>query len=261
MKRLSIIIPAHNEAERIGKTLEAYGNFFRKIKNDKIIDFEIIVVINNTTDKTNEIVKKYKNLFKEITYLDFKEGGKGFAIIEGFKDALKRDNDLIGFVDADMATSPESFYDLVKEIKDCEGVIASRAIKGADAKFTFKRKITHKGFNFIARSFFFFPYKDTQCGAKLFRRKTVREIHKNLKLTKWAFDINLLYLCKKKKLKIKEIPTVWEDKEGSKIASMLKISLQMFLGVLRLRIIMSPIEPLARQVRFIARWGDKLINN
>ena len=87
MQRVSIVIPAYNEEERIGKTLEEYCKFFRKKK--EII--EILVVLNACKDDTLKIVKRFQKKFKEIRFLDFERGGKGFAIVEGFKDALKRD--------------------------------------------------------------------------------------------------------------------------------------------------------------------------
>ena len=97
--KVSIVIPAYNEEKRIGNTLEKYIKFLR----DKKVKFEILIIINNTTDNTEKVVKNYMKRFPEIRYLNFQQGGKGFAVIEGFKDALKRDNDLIGFVDADNA--------------------------------------------------------------------------------------------------------------------------------------------------------------
>src|SRR3989344_8183585 len=109
--KISIIIPAYNEEKRIGRTLEEYLKFFSiKKKQEKIRNFEILVVINNTKDRTEEIVKEKQKKCMELRYLNFKQGGKGFAITEGFKDALKRDNKLIGFVDADMSTSPEEYF-------------------------------------------------------------------------------------------------------------------------------------------------------
>ena len=78
---ISIIIPAHNEEKRIKETLEAYCSFFNELKQKNILNSEIIIVINNTTDKTEEIVKKYSNRYKEIKYLNFKQGGKGFALL------------------------------------------------------------------------------------------------------------------------------------------------------------------------------------
>ena len=125
--KLCIIIPACNEEKRIGRTLKEYCRFFsKKLKSD----FEIIVVINNTNDRTEEIVKNHRKKCRELKYLNLKQGGKGFAVIQGFKEALKKDFDLIGFVDADMATPPRSFYDLIENIKDYDGVIASRYILG-----------------------------------------------------------------------------------------------------------------------------------
>ena len=94
----------------------------------------------------------------------------------------------------------------------------------------------------------------------MFKRKIIEQIGEEIKLTEWAFDINLLYLCKKKKFKINEFPTIWEDKDGSKISSVPKTSFQMFSGVVRLRLIYSPFEKLLRPVKFILKIGDKLLN-
>ena len=91
---LSIVVPAYNEEKRIGRTLEEYCKYFRGKKNE-LKSFEILVVLNNCRDNTLEIVKEKKLKFKEIRYLNFQQGGKGFAITEGFKDSLKRNNELI----------------------------------------------------------------------------------------------------------------------------------------------------------------------
>jgi len=258
--KVSIVIPACNEEKRIRKTLEEYLRFFSEIKKKTNLDFEILIVINNTQDKTEEIVIEFTNKYKELRYLNFKQGGKGFAIIEGFKDSLKRDNDLIGFVDADLATPPEAYYDLIENIGNFMGVIADRWIKGAKVKKqTLKRQIISRGFNFIVRVFFIMPYKDTQCGAKLFRREVIDKIIPTLNLTQWAFDVNLLYVCKKNKFKIKSVPTTWEEIPGSNI-NILRAPLQMFLGVMRLRLVNSIFEPILRPVKFILVIGDRLIN-
>ena len=86
--KISIIIPAYNEEKRIGNTLQVYSAYFESIRKLKSLDYEILVSINNTTDKTLEIVKKFQKKDKRIIYLNLPKGGKGYAIIEGFKDAL-----------------------------------------------------------------------------------------------------------------------------------------------------------------------------
>jgi len=239
--RVSIVIPAYNEEERIGNTLNEYGRFFKDLKNQGILDFEIVIVINCSTDKTEEIVKKYSKEYKEIVYFVLKEKGKGLAIIEGFKDALTRNNDLIGFVDADLATGPEAFYDLARRIKTSDVAIASRYVKGAvvHPKQTPKRILMSRVFNILVRTLFFMPYRDTQCGAKLIKRHALERTIDELKITQWAIDINILYALRKKDFRIKEIPTVWSDKSGSKI-NWKRTSLGMAFAVIRLRIINSP---------------------
>jgi glycosyltransferase involved in cell wall biosynthesis len=252
-------MPAYNEEKRIGATLEAYGRFFNNLKKEKKLDYEILVVINNTKDKTEEVVKKFQRKNKNIRFLNFKQGGKGFAIIEGFKDSLRRKNDMIGFVDADMATPPESLYRLVLNINNFDGVMASRWIKGSIVRGrTLKKRIFSSGFNFIVRSLFMFNYRDTQCGAKLFKKHLIEKILPELNLTQWAFDVNLLYSCRKHGFIIKEVPTVWQDQKESKIKPSTPV--QMFAGVVRLRAINSPFEPLLRPLKPFAGFMDLLIN-
>ena len=126
---ISIVIPAYNEEKRIGKILENYGAFFEEKKRKKEIkDFEILIAINGTTDRTEYVVKEFMKKYREIRYIDCgKVDAKGMAIIEGFKDALKNpENNLLGFVDGDMSTPPEAYYDLVKNIGIYDGVIAEQ---------------------------------------------------------------------------------------------------------------------------------------
>ncbi|HRZ85761.1 MAG TPA: glycosyltransferase [Candidatus Paceibacterota bacterium] len=262
---LSIIIPAHDEEKRIGPTLEAYNKFFDGIEEiDKIIkhekngfNYEIIVVVNNSIDKTLEIVEKLskKQKGKKIKVLNFVEGGKGFAIIEGFKEAIKHKSKLIGFVDADMATGPDAFYDLVRNINNNDGIIASRYIKGSvvNPKQSFQRVVSSRLFNFWIRVLLILPYRDTQCGAKLFKRESITKVIDKLIITKWAFDVDLLYCMKKSKLKIKEFPTVWSDKEYSTI-NFKKAGPMMALAVIRLRLLNSPFSNIVKLYDKLPEW-------
>ena len=249
---ISIVIPAYNEEERIGKILERYANFFRQKKKDKEIgNFEILIVINNTKDKTEEIVKEFSKKYKEIRYLNFLQGGKGFAITQGFKDALKRDNELIGFVDADMSTPPEAFYDLIRNIGNYDGVIGDRWHKRS--KITKKqgplRRFISRGYNLIIRTLFFLPFKDTQCGAKLFKRKVLEGNINKIVSSQWNFDIALLFcLRKESKARIKSIPTIWNNDENSKV-NLKRTPVRMFASSIRLRLIHSPFKFIVRAYR------------
>ena len=242
---ISIIIPAHMEERRIGETLEAYGKFFHYVKED----VEIVVVINNTRDRTEKVVQEYQKRFPFIRYLNFREGGKGFAIREGFRDVLRgdsSDNNLMGFVDADMATTPEAFYDLIKNIGEYDGIIASRYVKGAvvNPKQSMKRIIGSRVFNYLVRAMFMMNFHDTQCGCKLFKREAIEKIIDDLSITQWAFDVNLLYKMRKAGLNIKEHPTVWSDKEYGHLGGgdFLHSGIRMALACIRLRLINSPFK-------------------
>ena len=244
--RISIVIPAYNEEKRISPMLARYGEYFEGLRLSIGLDYELLVVINNTKDNTLLKVKEAQKINSHVRYLDFKQGGKGFAIIEGFKDALKRPNDLIGFVDADMATPPEAFYSLVSSVGNCDGVIASRwNSKSIVTKQTTFFKVKSFIFNLIVRSLFFFPYRDTQCGAKIFTRKAVEMVYDKMSITKWAFDIDLLYKLRKLGFDVVEIPTIWESKDDSRI-KVISASLEMLLAVVRLRLVHSPFSFIVR---------------
>ena len=249
---ISIVVPAHNEEKRIRKMLEGYGSFFTEKKNKKEIEnFEILVVINNTKDKTEELVKEFSKKYKGIKYLNFKQGGKGFAIIEGFKDALKRDNEVIGFVDADMATPPEAFYDLIKNINNYDGIIADRWNKKSRIvpKQNLFRRFISRGYNIIVRILFLMPFRDTQCGAKLYKREILEKNYKKLITINWNFDIALLYcLRKESNARIKTIPTLWHDEKGSKV-HLKRTPILMFASLIRLRLIHSPFKFIVRAYR------------
>ncbi|MBI4159214.1 glycosyltransferase [Candidatus Woesearchaeota archaeon] len=244
---LSIIIPAYNEEKRILKTLQEYINYLRGK-----INFEILVVINGCTDNTLSVVSQIARKNKEIKYIDVgKVASKGAAVLEGFK---RVESDLIGFVDADLATKPGAFYDLVKNIKDYDAIIASRWIKGAkmDHRQPLTRIIAGRAFNILVNVFFNLKIKDTQCGAKLFKKHVVKAILPSMgKTTGWAFDVNLLYAIKRNHFKTKEIPTVWNEPGGSHLN--LKTIFEMFLAIIRLRLIYS-------RFKFIVTLYNKVKN-
>ncbi len=247
MRTITIVIPAHNEERRIRRTLENYGEFFREKKKKKEIkDFEILIIINNTHDGTEEIVKKFSKKYKEIKYLKFEQGGKGFAIIEGFRNALKGGNEIIGFVDADMSTPPSAFYELIRNIRSYDGAIADRWNRKSSFQYSSFKKIRSKIYNFWVRALFLFPYKDTQCGAKVFKREILEKNMRKVVSSDFNFDVALLFCLRKEaNARILSVPTVWKEAEGTTTFS-IKSPIMMFLSAFRLRVFHSPFKFLLR---------------
>jgi glycosyltransferase involved in cell wall biosynthesis len=213
MKDLSIIIPAYNEENRIGKTLSQLGKYFK----NKKIDIEILVVVNNTTDNTVEIVKKYKEKYPFIKYTNIRKAiGKGGAISVGLRKATGK---YIGFMDADGASTPAEVLRLYKKIisNDKDVVIASRYMKESQIKgeLPVYRIIFSRIFNLIVKLLFGLNYKDTQCGLKIFKREVAQGLSRKIISNKWTIDINLLLICKYLGYSVAEIPSIWTAKEGS----------------------------------------------
>ena len=244
---LSIIIPAYNEEKRISSTLSDYSLFFNNVYKK---NYEIVVVLNGCKDNTLGVVKKLSKKYKSIRYINFDDAiGKGRAVIEGFKSANGK---LIGFVDADDSTKPDAYYELVKNIDGFDSIIASRWIDGAEVspQQPIVRRIASRTFNFLVRLFLGIEVHDSQCGAKLFKKSSLKSVLPHLGITRWAFDVDLLYQFKRNGFSIKEIPTVWSDSPGSSL-NVKKASKEMFLAIVRLRLIYSPFK-------FIVKIYDKL---
>lgn len=223
IKRMSIIIPAHNEAGRIGRTLDAYSTFFKAYQQEQGVDYELVVVLNGCVDNTSAVVERAQVIHGNIVIIDEPKAGKGLAVKLGFCDALNRPNDIIGFVDADMATLPQDYAALIQYLREYDGVIANRYMPGSDIhpKRPFIKKWGRKlVYHSLIRYMFGLSYSDYQCGAKIFTRQGLEKIAPQMQIAQWAFDVELLYLCKKYGYTIKQAPTVWRDQADSKLKVM-----------------------------------------
>jgi glycosyltransferase involved in cell wall biosynthesis len=249
---LLILIPAFNEERRIEPVLRDYAQFFQKNYSGK---FRLFVVLNGCTDNTLGVVQKVSADFPEVRALEFRSAiGKGGALIEGLR--LASLGDLIGYVDADGATPPHAFLDLVKKIGAADCVIGSRWLPGAviHESQSSKRQFASRVFHLIVQLLFWLGIRDTQCGAKVMKREVVEKIHDHLQIADMAFDINLLVAIRHAGFKILEVPTEWTDQIGSKVA-LTRTSFTMLLSVIRVRLIYWPwIYQLLRPLRPLEVW-------
>ncbi|MBI5385274.1 MAG: glycosyltransferase [Verrucomicrobia bacterium] len=249
---LLLLIPAYNEADRIEPVLTDYARYFRANYQGK---FVLLVVLNGCRDNTRAVVERVASENPNLCFVEFHEPiGKGGALIEGLKYAPLAD--FIGYVDADGATAPAAFHDLIKLADQADCVIASRWLPGAvlHQSQTQQRRFASRVFHLIVQLLFWMDIRDTQCGAKIMSRAAVQQIHSSLCIADMAFDINLLYAVKRAGFKILEVPTEWTDKAGSKVV-LGRTSLTMLLSVLRLRVIHSPFRGLFRLFHPIEEWA------
>ena len=249
---LLLLIPAYNEEARIEPVLRNYADFFGRNYSGK---FQMVVVLNGCRDNTLAVVARVAQDFPSVGWLDFPAPiGKGGALIEGLK--LAGHADLIGYVDADGATPPHAFLDLVKKTGAADCVIGSRWLPGAviHQSQTGNRQFASRVFHFIVQTLFWLNIRDTQCGAKVMKREAAEKIHSNLLIADMAFDINLLVALKRAGFKILEVPTEWTDQIGSKVA-LTHTSLTMLLSVIRIRLIYWPwLYILLRPLKPLETW-------
>jgi glycosyltransferase involved in cell wall biosynthesis len=240
--KLTIVIPACNEENRIGRMLGAYLPFFVGRYGAEV---EFIVVINGTTDGTEAVVRGCAVRWPAVrAVVEPGRIGKGGALVRGFADAQ---GDLVGFADADGSTPPEAFQDLVDRMGDAGAIIASRWCRGANVspRQPLKRRMASRAFNLLTRVLFGLRLTDTQCGAKVMRREAIRAVLPHLGTTRWAFDVDLLFQLRRAGYVIREIPTTWRDVEGSGVR-VVRTSLEMSVALVRLRLVYSPFHGIVR---------------
>ena len=248
---LLILIPAYNEERRIEPVLRDYAAFFQKNYSGK---FQIVVVLNGCTDNTLGVVQKVAAEFPMVRADEFKQPiGKGGALIEGLK--LASQGDLVGYVDADGATPPRAFLELARHMENADCVVGSRWLPDSviHQAQTGNRQFASRVFHFIVQVLFWLNIHDTQCGAKLMRREVVEKVHPFLRIADMAFDINLLVAIKRAGFRIREVPTEWTDKAGSKVV-LASSSLTMFLSIVRIRLIYSPFYKWLHPLRPLEGW-------
>ncbi|CAH2063133.1 unnamed protein product, partial [Iphiclides podalirius] len=252
---LSIIVPAYNEEERLPPMLNETFEFMEKrIKEFPAYKYEVIVVSDGSKDNTvnvaEDFTKKYGS--DKIRCLELIENrGKGGAVQLGVQSSRGA---TILFADADGASKFEDLVKLERALKDiisCDPVtepelvsqkvalsIGSRAHLERESLATRSlfRNLLMYGFHFLVWLFTVRGIKDTQCGFKLFTRKSANICFQSLHVNRWAFDVELLYIAQKLNIPIAEVSVRWTEIEGSKVTPVLSwIQMGCDLGLIWLK--------------------------
>lgn len=227
---ISVVIPAYNEENRIGNTLDNIIEYF----GGKNKSLEIIVVDDGSTDETAKITNEYaeKHPFIHLIKKE-KNEGKALAVKEG---VLSAKGEFILFSDADLSTPINELKSLMKPIREEKaGVsIGSRAIIGSKVEIhqPFYREFMGKFFNKLVQLLALPGVFDTQCGFKLFTRESAMDIFPRMTVTNFSFDVEILAIARARDYHIAEVPVKWINSSETKL-NVLRDVPRMFMGILQ----------------------------
>jgi dolichyl-phosphate beta-glucosyltransferase len=214
---LSVIIPAYNEAVRLGKTLRAVVDYL----SENVPDGELIVVDDGSADDTAALARAtFKNAqHLRTSVISYKSNlGKGRAVRLGL---LAARGDVGLFSDADLSTPITEAPKLVDPIVSgqYDVTFGSRALDREliGVHQSWRREQGGRVFNLVVRLATGMPFWDTQCGFKAFRMNVCRPLIEAATVDRFGFDVELLYLAFRAGLRLKEIPVRWDHSEGSKV--------------------------------------------
>lgn len=227
---LSIIIPAHNEANRLPRTLEQVFSFLKT----QPYPSEVIVVENGSTDNTLELAGAFLKDHSNFILVQEHQKGKGNAIRRGMFEAR---GEYRFICDADLSMPIEDLPKfLPPTIADFDIAIGSREAPGAvrynEPSY---RHFGGRAINLLIRGLILPGLNDTQCGFKCFRAESTQDLFQRQQLTGWSFDIELLFLARRKKLRVREIPIRWYFDPDSKVSAV-RDALRMIGDIFRIHL-------------------------
>ncbi|REE99855.1 glycosyltransferase [Thermomonospora umbrina] len=206
---LEIVVPAHNEAERLPAGLAELCGRLRGLP----VPAEIIVVDNASTDGTADIVRAWRDL-GPVRLVRCETLGKGAAVRAGL---LATRAPYAGFVDADMATDLTALDRVLALLAEGRPVVVGsrrHALSDVEDHGRPLRRLGAVAFNRMVRDLAG-DLPDTQCGFKFFAGPLVRAAAADLRTTGFAFDVELLMHCIRRGAAVTDIPVVWHDRPGS----------------------------------------------
>jgi len=231
MPQYSIIIPAYNESARLGATLDRVLNYVAA----QHWDAEIVVVDDGSRDDTAEMVRARARTAPALRLIENPGNrGKGYSVRNGMLNAT---GDVRLFTDADLSAPIEEADKLFAAIhQGADVAIGSRWLQPdtQSQRQSLLRQFYGRTFNLFLRILLGLKFKDTQCGFKAFTRNSAHELFSKQTIEGWGFDAELLFLAQRSGLRVKEVPVVWSDAEGTRIHP-LRDGLRMIAEVLAIR--------------------------
>jgi dolichyl-phosphate beta-glucosyltransferase len=225
---ISVIIPAYNEAERLGSTLEKTVEYLAR----RGASYEVLVVDDGSRDRTAEVAAGFAGRGVRVIRHE-RNRGKGAAVRTGILASLGGE---VLLSDADASTPIEELAKLERHLPAAPVVLGSRAVAGADVRQhqPFYRELMGKTFNRIIRLLGVRGVNDTQCGFKLLAGDVARELGAELTIDGFAYDVELVWLARRHGHAVAEVGVIWVNSPDSRVDPV-RSSLSMFRDVVRMR--------------------------
>lgn len=232
MQKLSVVVPAYNEQDRIGQTLLAVSEYLRK----QSYNYEILVVSDGSRDNTADVVQKLESQITNLRLLDNKlNHGKGWVTKQGM---LAATGDVRLFMDADNSTTIDEIEPMLPYLaQGYDVVIGSIETKGAvihEHAQWYRRFAGHMVKYLIRGVLGLWDILDTQRGFKLFTAKAAQDVFSRSTIARFGFDFEVLAIAKKHGYKIKEVPVIWNNPGGSTVS--LKSYITTFVDLVKVRL-------------------------
>ena len=250
--RLTIVVPAYNEAERIGPALDELFGWLRRggparssgRSSDEIGEWDVLVVDDGSEDDTVDLVEARPEAqpgpdgaSPQLRVLRRRHAGKGATVTAGM---LAADGDLVIFTDADMATPPDQIPLLTAALATADVALGSRIQPdGSDRRASQPtyRRVLGKMYRAIAGAWVTGDVPDTQCGFKGFRRAAAQDIFGRLKTDGIVFDAEIIYLMRRLAWSYTIVPVMWDDIHGSRMRVRLRLGLSVLWDLFRIPLI------------------------
>jgi len=272
---LGIVLPAYNEEARLGPALDELFGYLCEAVAVLPASVSVLVVDDGSTDGTAALVRARPEFVDgagagagagtagagtagavaasarpgcpTLRLLTVPHGGKGSAVRAGM---LAAEGDVLVFADADMATPPDMVPRLVIALQNADVALGSRIQPdGSDMRATQPRfrRLIGKVFRFAAQLWVTGPVRDTQCGFKGFRRSAARDLFGQLRITSIVFDVDLIFLARRRGYRIAIVPITWADRRGSRMQARPSLALRVVWDLVRIRFAHRGVKRLAAE--------------
>ncbi len=247
---LTLVLPAYNEEQRLGPALDELFAYLNAPvagnagggRGELPADIRVLVVDDGSTDGTAQLVAARPEALEpangvRLEVLSVPHGGKGAAVRAGM---LAADGELAVFTDADMATPPNQLPLLVAALEGADVALGSRIQPdGTDMRQTqpLYRRLLGRAFHFLASVWVVGPVKDTQCGFKGFRRAVAHDVFARQQIRSIVFDVELIYLCRRRGYSLAVVPIQWFDRRGSRMRMRPGLALRVAWDLFRIPVI------------------------